>query len=764
MVDRYSQPLILPCPATIRVPQGSRVIEPRAQLSIFCCLATNNANFKGTKVEELDQALGQESVFYACRAVRRLLLGTGGYPFIDHVGRAPAIIGTRYYGQGLIIQKDCTLTFMPIYTDQYLPVVYTLEMTDQQPRALRALYFDSLATNSVDYREMLRLVIRYLRMSDLERCYESFVETLPRRLARRCEQNFSILLSPLQPRSTTILPPAAGIYRIEFLRFCVKGFMAEWPLSGGLSELCSAVTRATLQHPTTLMRLFRVNAFQEIEMQSGTLLDAQTQLGIAVPALATPARKREPEGLPWRICVVSAPKRTWLACTSALHRIVLCLVDPENITHQPTQHPHGAESTPVRALAAALRRVELAPKDRTSDFSFCGPWPQSVECQVDALEDFDSVKHVSINAFKINIFNTNTVVNTKIICSPGRQLFTNILNIPRLNNNFVVRKYSAKEPASTVSIFYSEDLSHGAAINVNISGDLLTFLAAMSNLRTLLPVVDIYRASMANWNSTLDLQGLENQGVVRAGRSDVFWTTNFPSAVSTKRGFSVSWFKAATATVSRIHGERLRARVIHEAMPIITDPRTKVNTLKNATFAALETRNRAQIQVLHKRFLECLFACCSFMRLDTRCIRRLVTGGVFDYAKRIISHTKNKHECALLGYKRCNLIPKVFGTNKKIRLDELGRNANFLTFASSLAPSLHEKRNRILRHVVRTFGLHWRSHSFRHKRRLVSGKDVDLPALLSRDGGGKRKSRYKRLSTRGDGPLLFSLAEIQNTS
>ncbi|EFE48796.1 hypothetical protein NEIELOOT_02446, partial [Neisseria elongata subsp. glycolytica ATCC 29315] len=75
-------------------------------------------------------------------------------------------------------------------------------------------------------------------------------------------------------------------------------------------------------------------------------------------------------------------------------------------------------------------------------------------------------------------------------------------------------------------------------------------------------------------------KGWENQSIVRAGRQDVFWTTNFPSVVSTKRGYNISWFKAATATVSKIHGPALVKQVTSEAFQILKHPQADINYLK----------------------------------------------------------------------------------------------------------------------------------------------------------------------------------------
>lgn len=374
--------------------------------------------------------------------------------------------------------------------------------------------------------------------------------------------------------------------------------------------------------------------------------------------------------------------------------------------------------------------MDFAPKDRSENmqvdlYKLLNRGSPVASIHKPIFDAYDPMKQVCINNFKINIFNTNMVINTKIYTHDKPRAYKTILDIPRLTNNFVIKKYSVKEPSFTISVFYSEDMCQGAAINVNISGGLLNFLLAMGNLKCFMPIKNILPVSIANWNSTLDLHGLENQYIVRTGRKDIFWTTNFPSAVSSKLGYNVSWFKAATATVSKVHGETLVNHIYCEALPIITNNHAKINPIKNSLFTVLETRNKAQIQALHKRFLECLFECCSFQRLNVQSLRRLSHVGIFDFSKKIISHTKNKHECAILGYRKCNLIPKVFSANKKSRLDELGRNANFMTFISHLGDHKSPVTQKIVRHVIRSFGLQWRLKGNQHRKFLLHSQPKD---------------------------------------
>lgn len=241
--------------------------------------------------------------------------------------------------------------------------------------------------------------------------------------------------------------------------------------------------------------------------------------------------------------------------------------------------------------------------------------------------------------FRLLVFNTNRVINTKLVCSEPL-VKMRVCNVPRLINNFVARKYVVKETAFTVSLFFTDGVGANLAINVNISGTYLSFLLAMTSLRCFLPVEAIYPAAVSNWNSTLDLHGLENQSLVRENRSGVFWTTNFPSVVSCRDGLNVSWFKAATATISRVHGQTLEQHLIREITPIVTHREAKISRIKNRLFTLLELRNRSQIQVLHKRFLEGLLDCASLLRLDPSCINRIASEGLFDFSKRSIAHSK----------------------------------------------------------------------------------------------------------------------------
>lgn len=693
------------------------------QIKLFVCLATNCATFTGSSLESVDRALSHEKVFYSCRAVRRLLLGDGWYPLLDETGSMPTFAGSWHKGLGLIIDQTGELNIKNIATRNYIPVIYSMELTDQHPKGLRALLVPTLLDTAVDYAAMFRILIRYVTMGELDKCVASFLETVPDFWKKICEKNYARLFQVLRVRAPCVLPFPDKQGQLEFYKFNVKSFMYDWPENASLQELRKEVISNIQAYSDVLVQLFAYRKYQEIEVTDAKVCEYQQKLAMLVPRLSAVVAKRNPGSKALVVFVNGSNQRMWLICLSQnpVHRIVLCMSVARSVRRHKArpQLPPGPRNPHV--VKAMLSRAEYAPKDLAFGgchlIRACPSLCYEPSLDQDAFEEFSCMRHVCINNFKINIFNTNTVINTKIVCKKAQPHYTNILSIPRLRNNFVVRKYSVKEPSFTISVFYSDDLSESGAININISGDAMAFLLAMGNLKTFLPVTNIYPVSVANWNSTLDLQGLENQDMVRNGRNDVFWTTNFPSVVSTKQGFSVSWFKAATATVSKIHGQSLRLQIQNEALPILTDNNSKLNPHKNFLFTCLETRNRHQIQALHKRFLECLFECCSYFRLNIKSLRSLAVGGAFDFLKKTISHTKNKHESALLGYRKCNLIPKVFNVNKKNRLDELGRNANFVTFLPHFGQARNEAKKRILRHVFRTFGLHWRSLRYRHKKR-----------------------------------------------
>ncbi|QDQ69232.1 virion UL87 [Colobine gammaherpesvirus 1] len=747
--------VLLPdCPTVDLKEVADGALAPQEkQLAIFCCLATNSCPRSPLTLEGLDAHMQIEPTFFTCRAIRRLLLGERLHPFIHKECSVFGKVGQRYKGPGLIMSGKVEFTPGQVDTNRYLPAVTSWELTDEgtQPhthRGLRSIYCTALLSGDINYPTMFRLVCRYLQFWDFDQCVQSFVMLLPLHLRTRCQRNYFALLDSLTHLSLSLLPVPSPDIHLKFLRFNINSFTHTWGDHGELSTLRLAVAHNTERLPAVLKNLSKQSRHQEINVSDTRLVKFQTTLNQLVPRLHVKIVRKDPGPKTYKV-VVCAPEGTYYIIyptVPAIYRLVMCMSVAQSLGHSRDHAYPGANFLRVderpRLLAAMLSRIRYAPKDRKENmrgnpgpytFEHQAGMPRTTDSQL-TLEMFDPTKHVSLENFKITIFNTNMVINTKMHCYPTHAPSPTILNVPRLTNNFVIRKYSVKEPSFTISVFFSETLCQVTAININISGDLMHFFFAMGTLKCFLPIKHIFPVSIANWNSTLDLHGLENQSVVRMGRRDVFWTTNFPSVVSSKEGLNVSWFKAATATVSKVYGQQLVNQLQCELLPILTNPQARIDFTKNRIFSLLETRNRSQIQTLHKRFLECLVESCSFLRLDVSCIRRAVAEGVFDFSKKIISHTKSKHECAILGYKKCNLIPKIYIHGKKSRLDELGRNANFTSFVATTGYLHLSLKPRILRHVFRRQGLRWREGWLRS------------PTTTDRETS-KRSRRKARLAT-----------------
>ncbi|AIU39470.1 protein UL87 [Equid gammaherpesvirus 2] len=722
------------------------------QIDIFSCLALNRSLGGVTaNLDALDAALRPEPIFYTCRAVRRLLLGACWYPVVveneegegegerevdeaaakeepgnSRIGTVP---GEAYEGAGLIITSDGMYINKKIQTHSYLHTIYSLESTDNAREEwrcrARAVFCHSLSLTLINPQLMFRIISRYLSINQFEECFSSFVEGVARDRALRatCTRNYFALLGHLKsPAPPLYSPPASSARARELHAHGVLSFVADWPDLEALAPLRAKVAENLVAFPQTLASLCALPYCREVSLEAEGFHENQALVSMAMPYLKVAVYKKDPGARPGRVVArEGGGVERWYVYPPrmAVYRITMCLAAMgPGARHVPSEAPRPSSEGPglPHALVSLLNRGKYAPRETRATMTLpLGLREEALfepgERRRPLADSFAPVSSLSVHGFGINVFNTNMVINTKIACDPRGARYRTVMDIPRLTNNFVIRKYSVKEPSFTVSVFYSDAAcASGTAINMNISGDYLSFLYAVGNLKCFMPVRTVFPISVANWNSTLDLQGLENQQLVRRGRSDVFWTTNFPSAVSTQRGSNVSWFKAATATISKVHGPGLVARVYSETAPILTNPRARLNLVKNAIFSTVETRNKAQIQTIHKRFLECLYECASFGRLDVRAVLRLARGGYFDFSKRIISHTKNKHECAVLGYKKCNLIPKILCDKKKVRLDELGRNANFMTFLSSVAHRNRKLKNRMLRHISRTMGLSWKLH------------------------------------------------------
>nr|BEG23094.1 homolog of EHV2 ORF24 protein UL87 [Macronycteris gammaherpesvirus 1] len=692
------------------------------QVDIFSCLALNKplGGFVAN-LECLDEAIKLEPVFYTCRALRRLLLGVCWYPVVSKVSKVVTVQGESYEGPGLIISSTGLHTNPKIETKTYIQTVYSLEATDNlESQSLRAIASNTISFTEINYQTMFRIIARYISMQQFEACFTSFFHSIQANkfLSGKCTKNYYNLLSHLKTPILTYIPPMTKDHQEQFYMFNVQSFVNDWPNLKILSQVKHQIIINLKKYPCALISMCQIPPDSEITITTPKFIEYQILLNTILSKYLVKTYKKNPGNKPLKVFVktdVSTQKWFTYPLNVSIYRIAMCMAVMDATNRELIQHtgkPYTEEPTLSQAVVSMFNKMKYASRERKATVSLKPPINLAQpSCHTNALlNHFNPVNSLSVYDFGVNIFNTNMVINTKIICQKNTKRYKFILDVPRLTNNFVVKKYSVKEPSFTVSVFYSDKSCISTAINVNISGDFLNFLFAMGNIRCFLPIETILPISIANWNSTLDLQGLENQHLVRSGRNDVFWTTNFPSAVSTKKGINVSWFKAATATISKVHGKSLVNQIHNELIPILTNKTARINKTKNSLFYSIEYRNRAQIQTIHKRFLECLYECSSFLRLNVKTLLKIANRGYFDFSKRIISHTKNKHECAVLGYKRCNLIPKVLHLKKKVRLDELGRNANFMTFMSSNNTDNNYKKIKVLivRHMIRTFGLSWK--------------------------------------------------------
>ncbi|BBB06473.1 hypothetical protein [Rhinolophus gammaherpesvirus 1] len=734
------QVLVLPA----QEPDSQRVSDPgtsareelNLQLDIFSCLALNK-DLGGitSTLESLDLAMRPESVFYTCRALRRILLGVCWYPVrVEESSRVNTVPGELHEGPGLIINSAGFYVNQMIQTNSYLRTMFTLEATDhplhisrQERRDLSALYCHTLTFTPVNHQLMFRIISRYISMSQFEECFSTFMCSIQghRALEKMCTQNYHNLLSHLKSPILTYIPSFSRDHQIEFYKFNMLAFVGDWPNLQVISHIKEQICINVHRYQEALISLCRLHPNSEVILSTSKLAEFQTLMGMALPEHKVYTYKKDPGAKPFKVSAkIDGIQKWWVYPHQVpIYRATMCMavmtrIEEDIISHQPGTTTSCHTPTLPQVLVSMFNKTQFAPRESSTTVKIVKEKGQTLPrlsnlVEKSVCDEFSPLHHLSVNGFHINVFNTNMVVNTKITYRQGPNKYRSLLDVPRLINNFVVKKYSVKEPSFTVSVFYSDRSCTGTAINMNISGDFLTFTFAMCNLRCFLPIDTILPISIANWNSTLDLHGLENQKVVRCGRNDVFWTTNFPSAVSSKKGFNVSWFKAATATISKVHGKALVSQVMGETTPILTSGTAQLNPVKNSIFSTLEHRNRTQVQTIHKRFLECLYECSSFLRLSVHTLLRLSREGHFDFLKKIISHTKNKHECAVLGYKKCNLVPKVLCHKKKVRLDELGRNANFMTFASCIGHRNTRLKKQIQRHMLRTFGLSWRLK--RHK-------------------------------------------------
>lgn len=690
--------------------------DEQFSLQLFHVLATNIYQ-KTVSLELLDEILSTETVFCVSRALRRLLLGQQLYPFTCLNNRWTGHRGQNYQGIGLIIENN-TYRVSNVNTHMYLPIIYSYEVTDTQfnhtgLRQVRLLYIPNLSSHLINYKFMFKIICRYLCSQDIDDCFAGFMSILDPNLAKICKINYEKLFN-VNFNKVLLFPTCNKISNHNLLKFSLLTFLNQFLNKEYSKNLYSKILENSERHQSTFIWLCQQSHWTDITVDDTELVKILTSLNLYI-SYEVILTKKNPQGKPLTVFINSCNTWAIFPVQCPIYRIAACLLNPlaiiktnNKLSEINSIHRNIGVSD---ILVSTFKKIDLVPKDRKINMTLNTQklLAGQISNTTSILDSYTQDKHLSVNNFKITIFNTNMVINTKIQCFKVKKRYQLISNVPRITNNFVIKKFSFKEPSHTISLFYSDNIYSGAAINVNINGGVLNFLFAMGNLCCLLPVKNILPVSIANWNSTLDLHGLETQNSVRNNRKDVFWTTNFPSVVSSKHGFNVSWFKAATANISKVHGGLLVSHIQSEVLPIITNPQAKINFIKNSIFTTLETRNKSQIQTLHKRFIECLIECCSFMRLNVKTIKHLVLEGYLDFSKHIVCHTKSKHECALLGYKKCNLIPKILHNNKRSRLDELGRNSNFLSFTQNTGVHLKYKKN-IIKHSKRKLGLKYKLH------------------------------------------------------
>ncbi|ALM26008.1 protein U58 [Proboscivirus elephantidbeta4] len=323
-------------------------------------------------------------------------------------------------------------------------------------------------------------------------------------------------------------------------------------------------------------------------------------------------------------------------------------------------------------------------------------WPRPVTRLTP--DEFNEIETVRDGDLYVNAFNTNRVINIRAMVRTAKKYENRgVFCPPCLTYNFVTDKYIFKEPACTVSTFGASS-NQLQSLNINMKGSYVEFLYMLNVYRFhtntckfLLP------AAVCNSNSSVDIHGLFNQEVMRSDRPTTFWTTNFPCMISNVDKVNMGWFKAATAIIPKVNGERLRSVLSKELAFLKTCTESNFDPFVHNLFVKLELRNVCPIPLLSKQLVLSLYMCmCVCASRDVSRIQRnlmtLVSGGAFDYSKNMIAHTKIKHICATAGSRVCNNVPKILHNKKKIKLDSIGRNANLLTYFSQLDANELTKR------------------------------------------------------------------------
>ncbi len=143
-----------------------------SQLGLFYALACNRSppalpEDATLLIKWLDTALGREATFYACRAMRRLLLGVIRINDCQELPPGLIILSPGTVPGPLGVQSlehtDCEI-WSSAHPDHaaHLPVPRVITYTD--------------CPGSISTSSMFRLIIRYLSHHQFERCFEQFCQ------------------------------------------------------------------------------------------------------------------------------------------------------------------------------------------------------------------------------------------------------------------------------------------------------------------------------------------------------------------------------------------------------------------------------------------------------------------------------------------------------------------------------------------------------------------------------------------------------------
>nr|APO38615.1 protein UL87 [Human betaherpesvirus 6A] len=355
----------------------------------------------------------------------------------------------------------------------------------------------------------------------------------------------------------------------------------------------------------------------------------------------------------------------------------------------------------ISRLSFKRSRSALPPGVRP-DFIFVAQQPKCKELpNVPGGIDFAEITSVRHGAVTLNAFNTNKVMNLKATISKSANFVYH--RIPKtMTHSFVMYKHTFKEPAFTVSTFVSNDDLDMSSLNINIRGPYCDFLYALGVYKMHVSIRDLFLpAFVCNSNNSVDLQGLENQDVVRNRKKKVYWITNFPCMISNANKVNVGWFKAGTGIIPRVSGEDLQNVLLQELNNVREIPGLVFDMDLHQLLVLLEQRNLHQIPFLVKQFL-------IFLRLGLLMgyghsrrnkvhdiMLHLISNGLFDFNKNSVANTKIKHGCALVGTRLANNVPKIIARQKKMKLDHMGRNANSLAVLRFIVKSGEQKNKTV---------------------------------------------------------------------